>query len=527
MAGQAARNNSAWAQLAARMVVVNAVWNAFTGIVSGATKALSAVGTAIVGAAKSAQAIQNMAEESGLAVSKLVVLRAAFAETGIGADEAGQAFGQMQKRLAEGAMFGTGEGVRAFSLLGLNMRKMAESGDGMANFLKIRQALSGVKNDALRTALSMEIFGKAGRRMLSIDEKKLVAISASMQTQAQVYKQAAGFLDYFAGVLALAKEKITGFWVAFSARVLPGFLPVIEKLQNFDFANLGTQIGNIASNFIQNFSDNKPAIYKLWFEIAGAAVNALVNTIAALVTATLDILTDASFWANLAGFLGNVVINALIAAVNVVKSVVVNLASFVGYALTAFGLGTLNPAIASFGVILTLFGRVVGVLFDAINLMLKAFQSIGEYLMGPVRFLAKIFNKGKQGNLSQPEMGPRFTESLGGSISTVSKDIEELGKASQKTTDQTLKKFAIPEGGGAQELPKVARVAQFVSSMAKVGGGGFVAGGAMNVGSLQLNETRKQTSIQQQQLEALKSLNNKYDKTNTQKGYEAAGAILF
>ena len=91
----------------------------------------------------------------------------------------------------------------------------------------------------------------------------------------------------------------------------------------------------------------------------------------------------------------------------------------------------------------------------------------------------------------------------GAKIGDKMKSIANNSEEGRRATDDTLKSFATESGGGKQELPLVSKIVQFVSSMAKVGGGGFVAGGAINVGSLQLNETRKQTALQQSQLDAL------------------------
>lgn len=514
---------SAWSELASGVYIARQVFDVFAGAVGAAVRVIKALGEEMIEAAKAVRNLQSMSEESGLAIDRLVVLRGAFVRVGIGADEASQAITQMSKRLAQGAMFGTGEGVRAFSLLGINMRKMAETGDVLDNFQDIIKALKNVKNDALRTALATEIFGKSGAKMLRIDTAKLGEAEKIFRNQAKIIKESAGFLVYFASAIDAAKEQIVGFWAAFASRVVPPWLGWIEKLENLDLASWGQTIGNFVANVLENFSANKASVYKFFGEIAAALINGIVNLTGAAISGLLTMLTDYSFWAALAGAIVNISLNLMSAAITVVKEAVENIGNLIGSMIISLG-AIFGVVAVELGSVVMALGRVIGGFLEGIVFLI---QNLSKFLGGLFSWLTDasgMMDDIKGANLIERDITDVGAKSMSDSIERIAQTLKEGGGGSA-VTDGVLKSFQSPEGKGSQALPSVAKVVQFVSSLAKVGGGGGFAGGAFNLGATQLNETRRQTNIQQDQLRVLEDIrqNQMNQKDYTENDYSGIG----
>lgn len=511
-----------WQAIASATYIANQAIGVFTGIIGGAARAMGSLGQAMVNSAKAVRDLQSMSEESGLAIDKLVVLRGAFVRVGISADEASQSITQMSKRLAQGAMFGTGEGVRAFSLLGINMRKMAETGDVLDNFQQIIKALKGVQNDALRTALATEIFGKSGAKMLRIDTSKLAEAEKIFKNQGRILKESAGFLSFFASVVDGVKEQIIGFWAAFTSRVVPPWLGWIQKLETLDLTSWGQTIGNFVANVFGNLSANKGTIYKFFIDLSAGLVNSVVNLASAAISGLITMLTDFSFWSALASGLVSVVMNAVSAVVLLLKETLQKIGSFIGPILMVIG-AVLSPPLIAFGMAVYLLSKVVGIFFDAVVWLIDGVASLTKGLFGWLTDFFSGVDDRKSKNLGDKSSGERAAGDLSDSAEGLKNMVQDVGK-NNAATDSVLKSFQTPEQGGSQALPAVAKTAQFVSSMAKVGGGGGFAGGAFNLGAVQLNETRVQTNIQRDQLKVLQDIRGNIKQSYQESDYSGQGA---
>ncbi len=106
----------------------------------------------------------RMSQKTGIAVESLSLLKAAAGEVGVDALETG--LKKMQKAIF-GLAKGAPEAVQTFDHLGIKIADLAGlSAD--QQLLKIAAGFEQIHDPAIRTALAMEIFGKAGTELLPL-----------------------------------------------------------------------------------------------------------------------------------------------------------------------------------------------------------------------------------------------------------------------------------------------------------------------------------------------------------------------
>jgi hypothetical protein len=157
------------------------------GVVEGFKSNLLAMGAAAGAAFLSFEAIKGLYEwvkGAGEAINQARVMadrvgmsseafnKLSYAATAAGIDEGTFAMSveQMNKRLGELAVEGTGPAADALKRFGLSARQLAEQGPE-ASFEKLVGVLGSIKNPAERAAVAMDLFGKSGQAILNLAEK--------------------------------------------------------------------------------------------------------------------------------------------------------------------------------------------------------------------------------------------------------------------------------------------------------------------------------------------------------------------
>lgn len=258
----------------------------------------------------------------GVAAGQARILAAAFEANGMSAEDAATTIDKMQRAIYD-ASNGMGEAAGAFDSLGLNADELME-GDPTVAFQKVMTALQGVSNETERTALSMQIFGRAGGKLgvLMNDPKALENASALIGGQAAILDEHAGQFDRASDVLAQMGTKMQGFFLGVGARIIEQIMPAIEALNALDLTGIGLRFGDALSTAL-NYA---VAIFKVFKSMSidklaqlfgamlmvgfGEAINFLYRgAVAAFagvvayfveaiknVIAFLSILTTKSFW---------------------------------------------------------------------------------------------------------------------------------------------------------------------------------------------------------------------------------------
>ena len=464
---------------------------AILGVVSGSLRGLA---DNMIGAVKYARDLQNMAMEAGVAIEQLIVLQGAFSDVGISADESSQAISAMQRRLVEAAMFFSGEGAKAFRILHLNARQLAETKTPVENFVKIREEIDKVKNSALRNELAFNIWGKSGRKMLQIDTSKLREISALMKTQMQVVSENVGMLARMSSTLEITKQKIKGFWVGFTARMAPVIMPMLEELRTVDFAKLGLGVGTFFAKSIKSITAGAGEIKIMLVDIFSGAISGILNAIVAGIVGLLKIfLSPSTYTAAL-----TLVLDLLAKAVSAIGKIL--LTPFQTLDAIAQSIPVIGPKIAK-----------------STNEMLS---KADEFFQLPASFVEGAADFGRQATkkwaakesewlsnegFSQDVFGAsRSFEKVKGAFNDMADANNEAAAQSRAIAGQ----FPAEQPTEPGKLPTFLKTVMEVASITKVGGGGGFAGGTVDLGRSALEESRKQTSILQNIHSSIQDLNS-------------------
>lgn len=144
-----------------------------------AEKAGKAIGIAIAAAATAtaylvkqsidnADAMTKMAQSTGIAIDKLSGLSFSARLSGVEADALGSAMVKLTKGMADAAV-GTGEAMRGYEALGINIRDASgnlKSADVV--LAEVAEKFAGMADGANKTALAVSIFGKSGAAMIPL-----------------------------------------------------------------------------------------------------------------------------------------------------------------------------------------------------------------------------------------------------------------------------------------------------------------------------------------------------------------------
>jgi hypothetical protein len=267
----------------------------------------------------------DLAARMGTTAGQARILAAAFEANGMGAEDTATTIDKMQKTIY-GAANGMGAAADAFSAIGLDADALMQ-GDPVTAFNEVMGALAAVSNETERTALSMEIFGRAGGRLgvMMNDPKALENARRLIGGQAAILDEHAGAFDHASDTLNQVGGKIQGFFLGVGAKIIEQIMPAVEALIDLDLTGIGLRFGaalstalNYAVAIFQVFkSMNLAQIATLFGALLmvgfGEAVNflyrGLVASFAGVVTyfveavknvlAFMSILSTKAFWSGM------------------------------------------------------------------------------------------------------------------------------------------------------------------------------------------------------------------------------------
>jgi len=187
--------------------------------------------------------LADMSARTGIAVSQLVVLRQAFANAGLSAEDVGTAVARMQKALA-GVNEDGDETTSVFQKLGLDMDKLR----GMApdeQFQAVGRALASIQDPATRTATAMQIFGRSGANLLSVfrDVSAISNARAEVGGLADVMNKNANLFDTISDRIKTAFEvKPMQLFAAMAEEFAPKIEAISKTIAELDFSGIGKGI---------------------------------------------------------------------------------------------------------------------------------------------------------------------------------------------------------------------------------------------------------------------------------------------
>jgi hypothetical protein len=205
-----------------------------------ATKTIASFGAALDMGGR----LNDLADRTGIAVDKVLLLERAFQNAGVGADSLGPILNKMQKALVD-AEDGTSKAAYAFADLGLSLSQLR----GLSpeeQFKTIGKAIAGIPDPAQRAATAMEIFGKSGgalNQVFANFDDEIETAKLQLGSLPQIMKEGSSQFDRISDNLVVVGGKFIEFAAGLIDKVKPALDAVTTALSMFDAAKVGQEIG--------------------------------------------------------------------------------------------------------------------------------------------------------------------------------------------------------------------------------------------------------------------------------------------
>lgn len=208
-----------------------------------AGRAIASAFKGVYGAMEEGGALVDLAEQTGVSIERLSVLKVAFEQAGMAAGDVQGVVNKMQKSIAE-AGTGAGPAALAFRDLGLNVKELGAM-DAEAQLAAIGEAVNGVENPTKRAAMAMEIFGKSGGRLLAMfGAGGLAGAEKIVGSQAQLLADNAEIFDRTTDVLGQAGVKLRGLFVGIASELAPAAQDFVSAFEELDLAQTGKEFAS-------------------------------------------------------------------------------------------------------------------------------------------------------------------------------------------------------------------------------------------------------------------------------------------
>jgi hypothetical protein len=188
--------------------------------------------------------LNDLADSTGIAVDKVLLLERAFQNAGVGADSLGPILNKMQKALVD-AEDGTSKAAYAFADLGLSLSQL----QGMTPEEQLRtigKAIAAIPDPAQRAATAMEIFGKSGgalNQVFANFDDEIETAKLQLGSLPAIMKAGSSQFDRISDNLVVVGGKFIEFAAGLIDKVKPALDAVTTALSMFDAAKVGQEIG--------------------------------------------------------------------------------------------------------------------------------------------------------------------------------------------------------------------------------------------------------------------------------------------
>jgi hypothetical protein len=218
-----------------------------------------------------ASKLNELSDQTGIAVDKLAVLGRAFEISGQQADDMGKVVNKMQKYLVEAGDSGS-EAAYHITGLGLSMAELQKLSPDQ-QLEAVGKAVASISDPSEKAAASMAIFGKAGGKLMELfthfDEKvdqskeQLGSYSEIMGMNSEELEKLGNTLEKSVG------HKMTEFAVGALSNVTGGLQGLVDIVAHFNAAKFGKELTENMGAPLKAFAnDIKEGNFKGAFEIA-------------------------------------------------------------------------------------------------------------------------------------------------------------------------------------------------------------------------------------------------------------------
>jgi hypothetical protein len=205
-------------------------------IASGVTSAFRGMYSAM----EEGGALVDLAEQTGVGIERLSVLKVAFEQAGLAAGDVQSVVNKMQKAIAD-AGSGVGGAVAAFDALGIPLANLGAM-DAEGQLIAIGDAINKIENPTQKAAVAMEIFGKSGGKMLALfGSGGLAGAEKIVGAQAKMLADNAELFDRTTDVLGQAGMKLRGFFVGIASELGPSMQGFVDAFEEMDLAGVGRE----------------------------------------------------------------------------------------------------------------------------------------------------------------------------------------------------------------------------------------------------------------------------------------------
>jgi hypothetical protein len=277
--------------------------------------------------------MNDLSKTTGETAGNLAILERAFQNAGVGGEKMSMAIASMSNFMTD-FQAGSTTASETMGRLGLSMADLA----GKSPIKQMRvfmAAIAGIQDPALRTAMAMDVFKKAGKEIVPLASDfsgELANAQAELGSLPRILNENAPSLDVFGDKLTNSVgSKLTELAVGLAAGAT-GANGFVDALSKIDAAGLGERIGD---SLRAAFGAPLETVQALGdFLISGIlkAGNALAASFKYAIEVFYNLFTDSGFWSGIGdrimGSLAKlgegfalVVVNGLQAALGALKNV--------------------------------------------------------------------------------------------------------------------------------------------------------------------------------------------------------------
>ena len=235
--------------------------------------------------------LSDLSARTGITAGNLMVLQQAFKNSGVSADQVGPAVNRLQKALT-GANEDGQDTAGIFGQLGLSLAQLNDLSPDQ-QFERVAKAINKLSDPSERAAAAMKIFGKSGGEMLALfnDSGAFGDAASQVGSQAAIMDRNAAIFDDISDKLALASQKMQGFFVGVADYVAPVLQPLLDWFASQDLAAQGQAFGLYIATAIQMLTDGTmlTALGDTFKLIAANFVNTIANGINSVVQALASV----------------------------------------------------------------------------------------------------------------------------------------------------------------------------------------------------------------------------------------------
>lgn len=189
--------------------------------------------------------LADLSERTGETAGKLLVLERAFTNNGLEAEGVGTSLNKLQKFMAAAGDESSAQGQK-LSALGITMADLA--GKTPTEQLGVFATRIGeIQDPTERAAMSMEIFGKSGGKMLPILRNfsgELANAKDQLGSMPDIMDKSSKIFDDISDNLTVIKGKFTEFAAGILSRVAPALQYITDAMTKIDAAGLGIRLAD-------------------------------------------------------------------------------------------------------------------------------------------------------------------------------------------------------------------------------------------------------------------------------------------